>query len=323
MSRSRSSSWKQTRVALTAWAMLALLAGAHGAALLSVPAPAAAAALPAAAQPEPQTQLVHAQARKFAEKPNALKKVAVDNDLDDVSTNSIAGAGEGFSWSSMLSAVMQLLFSPQQPAPSKSDGLDADQGLYQSPWTNLLSMGLKIISAFITGGTGNGGDGIDKVDNGSPMQGILAAVLSAVLGNRNPDQVATMAKQAGEFINIVVNLLDALKTSFSHRYMEARNIGRRDSVAEAAVAGLTMIKGYVRTLRTSDDSCAQRLLCDASRECASDTQGAVFCQMGAYATSFLLERTGGGAPFSQYYDASRRGRSGDDCRSAFLTCNEV
>lgn len=27
--------------------------------------------------------------RKFAEKPNALKKVSLDNDLDDVSTNSI------------------------------------------------------------------------------------------------------------------------------------------------------------------------------------------------------------------------------------------
>jgi len=29
-------------------------------------------------------------------------------------------------------------------------------------------------------------------------QGVLAAVLSAVLGSKDPDQVATMAKQAGE-----------------------------------------------------------------------------------------------------------------------------
>lgn len=29
-------------------------------------------------------------------------------------------------------------------------------------------------------------------------QGILAAVLSAVLGTKDPDQVSTMAKQAGE-----------------------------------------------------------------------------------------------------------------------------
>ena len=29
------------------------------------------------------------ESRKFAEKPNAMKKVAIDNDLDDVSTNQI------------------------------------------------------------------------------------------------------------------------------------------------------------------------------------------------------------------------------------------
>lgn len=41
-----------------------------------------------------------------------------------------------------------------------------------------------------------------------------------------------------------------------------------------------------------------------------------------YATSFLLQRTGN-APFEVYYDAGRRGRSGDDCRQLYLACNEV
>ncbi|XP_067012081.1 uncharacterized protein [Anabrus simplex] len=265
-------------------------------------------------------QAVGPEARKFAEKPNALKKVAIDNDLDDVSTNQIQSQ-EGFSWSNMLSTLMQLIFNPQQ-SPTKSDSLDTDTGSYQSPWTNILSMGLKILSAFITGGTG--GDGIDKVDNGSPMQGILAAVLSTVLGNRDPEQVATMAKQAGEFINIVVNLLDALKTSFSHRYMESRSIGKKDSVSEAAVAGLSLLKGYVRTLKTSDDNCMQRYLCEANRECSTDTQGAIFCQLGTYATSFVLERSSyGPTTFESFYEAGRRGRSGEDCRQLFLSCNEV
>jgi hypothetical protein len=48
-----------------------------------------------------------------------------------------------------------------------------------------------------------------------------------------------------QFINIVVNLLDALKTSFSHRSMAARSLGKKDSVSEAAVAGLSLLK--VRT----------------------------------------------------------------------------
>jgi hypothetical protein len=37
-----------------------------------------------------------------------------------------------------------------------------------SPWANFLTVGLKILTAILGGGTG--GDGIDKVDNGSPMQ---------------------------------------------------------------------------------------------------------------------------------------------------------
>lgn len=38
-----------------------------------------------------------------------------------------------------------------------------------SPWANLLSVGLKILTAFLGGGN-VAGDGIDKVDNSSPMQ---------------------------------------------------------------------------------------------------------------------------------------------------------
>lgn len=42
--------------------------------------------------------------RKFAEKPNAIKKVALD-DLDDIQTNEISQTGTtggGFSWSNLL-----------------------------------------------------------------------------------------------------------------------------------------------------------------------------------------------------------------------------
>lgn len=274
-------------------------------------------------------------ARKFVEKPNASKKVVSNagvvedrNDLEDVQTNSISqdsGAG-GFSWSSVLGMIMQMLFNPANAAtgPSKSDVLDGDQAMAPtSPWANLLSVGFKILTAFLGGGN-VAGDGIDKVDNSSPMQGVLSAVLSTVLGSRDPDQVATMAKQAGEFINIVVNLLDALKTSFSHRSMSARSLGKKDTVSDAAVASLSMFKGYMKTMNTANDVCAQKFVCEANKECTSETSSssAIYCQLGTYATSFLLQRTGS-APFEVYYDAGRRGRSGDDCRQLYLACNEV
>ncbi|KAF0755150.1 Uncharacterized protein FWK35_00013681 [Aphis craccivora] len=246
-------------------------------------------------------------ARKFVEKPNASKKVVSStagvvedrNDLEDVQTNSISqDAAGGFSWSSVLGMIMQMLFNPASAAagPSKSDVLDGDQAIAPtSPWANLLSVGLKILTAFLGGGN-VAGDGIDKVDNSSPMQ----------------------------FINIVVNLLDALKTSFSHRSMSARSLGKKDAMSDAAVASLSMFKGYVKTMNTANDVCAQKFVCEANKECSGETSSssAIYCQLGTYATSFLLQRTGN-APFEVYYDAGRRGRSGDDCRQLYLACNEV
>lgn len=78
--------------------------------------------------------------------------------------------------------IMQMLFNPGQQGPNKSEGLD-DNGVAPSPWANLLSVGLKILTA-ILGGGGGGGDGIDKVDNaGSPLQ--VRELLGMELGDEN------------------------------------------------------------------------------------------------------------------------------------------
>ncbi|ERL88595.1 hypothetical protein D910_05980, partial [Dendroctonus ponderosae] len=104
--------------------------------------------------------------RKFVEKPNAIKKVALD-DLDDIQTNDLSqsgAAGGGFSWSSLLGMVMQMIFNPGGNAnngPTKSEGLD-DGPVPASPWANLLSVGLKILTAILGGGAAAQGDGIDK-----------------------------------------------------------------------------------------------------------------------------------------------------------------
>lgn len=79
---------------------------------------------------------------------------------------------------------MQMIFNGGgQQGPNKSESLD-DGGVAPSPWANLLSVGLKILTA-ILGGGGGGGDGIDKVDNGSPMQVRTWRLLTA-LGNSYP-----------------------------------------------------------------------------------------------------------------------------------------
>ncbi|KAL0121687.1 hypothetical protein PUN28_006880 [Cardiocondyla obscurior] len=272
--------------------------------------------------------------RKFAEKPNAMKKVAID-DLEDISTNQIQeGGSSGFSWSNMLGMLMQMLLGQTAgvAGPSKNE---IDDGATVSPWTNLLSVGLRVLTALL-GGPQQPVDGIDKVDNqSSPMQEILTAVLGAFLGQgRNPEQVAIMAKNASEFISIVINLLDALKTSFSHRSLEARSLGRRDTISEAAIASISMLKGYMRSVKSfsyvgraeeeGQRGCAERALCEASAECIADTPGpsSIFCQLGSYATSFLLQRQSG-VGFEALYEAGRRGRTGEDCRTLFMDCNAV
>lgn len=74
--------------------------------------------------------------RKFAEKPNALKKVSLDDIDSDIQTNQIQD--NLFSWTNMLGSVMQMLFNNAQLA-NKSD--DIDNQVPPSPWTNIIAVG--------------------------------------------------------------------------------------------------------------------------------------------------------------------------------------
>ncbi|XP_012061706.1 PREDICTED: uncharacterized protein LOC105624973 [Atta cephalotes] len=211
--------------------------------------------------PQPYQQQQIREERKFAEKPNAMKKVAID-DLEDISTNQIQeGSSSGFSWSNMLGMLMQMLLGQTGgvAGPSKNE---IDDGTTVSPWTNLLSVGLRVLTALL-GGPQQPVDGIDKVDNqSSPMQGYMRSV-----------------------------------KSFSY-------VGRAEEEGQRG--------------------CAERALCEASAECIADTQGpsSIFCQLGSYATSYFLQRQSG-VGFEALYEAGRRGRTGEDCRTLFMDCNAV
>ncbi|XP_059480363.1 uncharacterized protein LOC132199563 isoform X2 [Neocloeon triangulifer] len=231
--------------------------------------------------------------RKY-DRPNK-KLVRQDEADNDIASNSIQE--NGFSWGTMLSTVMQMLFTPALNAgPNKSDSIDTETGVSTSPWANILAVGLKILSAILGGGGASSVDGIDKVDNASPLQ----------------------------FINIVVNLLDALKTSFSQRSMQARSIGQKDVMSEAGVAGINLLKTFMRSVNTSNDECKKLYICEGSKSCQNDLQGGStsLCLFSTYSASMLLEKTSG-SPFSQYYEAGRRGRSGDNCYTTYETCNEI
>ncbi|XP_043263501.1 uncharacterized protein LOC122403818 [Colletes gigas] len=275
-------------------------------------------ALPQHPQYQQQVQQQVVEDRKFAEKPNAMKKVGLD-DLHEVGSNHIqdGGVSNAFSWSNMLSMMMRLLLG-RMAGDNDASKNEIDDGVPSSPWSNLVAVGFRVITALIGGPQHADGEGIDKVNNdASPMQNVF--LIDILLE---------------QFISIVVNLLDALKTSFSHRSLTARSMGRRDTVSEAAVASITMLKGYMRSLKTfgnvgrAEDEgqrgCAERALCEASAECVMDAQGtsSIFCQLGSYATSYLLQRQSG-VGFEALYEAGRRGRAGQDCRTLFMDCNAV
>jgi len=78
--------------------------------------------------------------------------------------------------------------------------------------SNLIRMGIKVALAVFSSYTN---DDIDRIDKVSPTQAILGTVISAVTGSENPQEVAIMAKQATDVINLLVTLVEAVGTSIT------------------------------------------------------------------------------------------------------------
>lgn len=91
--------------------------------------------------PSPVYDPVKENSRKFAVKPNAIKKVALDDVDNDLSDTQIQEAPIGFSWSNMLSTILNMFFSGGALVPSKSDDIETNGGFAGSPWANVISMG--------------------------------------------------------------------------------------------------------------------------------------------------------------------------------------
>jgi len=81
--------------------------------------------------------------------------------------------------------------------------------------SNLISMAIKVALALFSSATS---DGIDKSDVNT-TQSILGIVISALTGSEDPSEVAVMAKQASEVVNMLISLVEALQTSFSSSWV--------------------------------------------------------------------------------------------------------
>ncbi|OTF81499.1 hypothetical protein BLA29_014322 [Euroglyphus maynei] len=58
--------------------------------------------------------------------------------------------------------------------------------------------------------------------------------------------------------------------------------GLKDTMDDAAIAGITMMKGFVRSFLSADSKCIQRHICDASLNAARESRelGSVISQIG-------------------------------------------
>jgi len=127
-----------------------------------------------------------------------------------------------------------------------------------------------------------------------------------------------------QVLNVLVKVLDMLKSSFGQRARTSASRGIRDSLDDAAVAGISMLKGYVRSVLTSDETCTKKHICEAAALASREGRelGYLIAQFGGYASSYLLENQKS-VPFNSNYEASRQGRNGADCTKLYNACNEA
>jgi len=128
-----------------------------------------------------------------------------------------------------------------------------------------------------------------------------------------------------QVLNVLVKVLDMLRSSFGQRARTSASRGIRESLDDAAVAGISMLKGYVKSVLSPGDSqCPQKHMCEAAARAAREGRelGYLIAQFGGYASSYLLENQKS-VPFNSNYEATRQGRGGGDCAKLYQSCNEA
>ncbi|XP_047740616.1 uncharacterized protein LOC108670794 isoform X2 [Hyalella azteca] len=303
-------------VAALRWVLLGLMAS-------SLLTPLLAASLPSEAEPMQE----EAAERKFVSKPNDIKKIRsqIEKQSAAIASGEQKRPAEhetGFQWGNLAGMALKMMVGGPANDPSNKADTISQLASGEMTWTKVISLVMEIILNLVGGGDSNA---IDRQDvQPSPVQNIMSAVIAFMTGSQDQREINILARQASELLGLAVSLLDALRTSFSQRSLEARSLGTSDPMADVAVATTSMIKSFVKTYNTEDDLCMQKFLCEANRECVEGTSdaGYLFCQIGTYGMSYALERSTY-TPFEIYNDAGRRGRIGEDCVLAYHDCNEL
>lgn len=73
-----------------------------------------------------------------------------------------------------------------------------------------------------------------------------------------------------------------LKTSFGQRARTTASRGIRESLDDAAIAGITMLKGYVKSVLSPDEQCTKKYMCEAAQRASREGRdlGYLIAQFG-------------------------------------------
>lgn len=110
---------------------------------------------------------------------------------------------------------------------------------------------------------------------------IVKTIVKLVFGST--EESAATSRQV---LNLLVKVLDMVKTNFVQR--NARSIpherGLKDSLDDAAVASISMLKGFVQSFLSNDQQCMQRHICDAASQASRESRelGSLISQVGRY-----------------------------------------
>lgn len=167
---------------------------------------------------------------------------------------------------------------------------------------------------------------------------IVKTIVKLVFGNSEESSATSR-----HVLNLLVKVLDMLKTQFTQRNARSSPAsvrGIKESVDDAAAASLSMFKGLVRSVLSTDQKCTQRHICEAASQASRESRelGYLIAQFGGYvqvvltsfaplttnphryASSYILDSQKS-IPFNANYDAARMGRAGGDCRKVY-NCSE-
>ena len=146
---------------------------------------------------------------------------------------------------------------------------------------------------------------------------IFKSIINLLIGSEHERKETTM--------NIMVILnkaLDLIKARINPkkqgRDSQPRTI--RETAEDAAIAGISILQGFVRSTITDDAQCARRYLCLASREAVNQSReiGNLVSIVGGYASSYMLDTK----QFKENFDATMRGRSSNNNCEELYSCKD-